>query len=125
MNANAAQNFAILMSSRTVDKYIVNNVVVRYEMISLMQKNFGNYDEYTKNDKNMVYNSITLMGEYYNRYNRIISNTGENISDLGDALLEMLTKEIDQNLTNESKSIDIILAKLILSQVIYYFYIHT
>ena len=115
---DAALKFALLFSSRNFDSLAMNDIKVRCKMLNILQTNFSNAERYRKDDKNRLYNSITLLGEYYHR---VRLADGSPISILCESLLGLLTQEIntDNNVeeTNDGLTIDLKLAKLILSQV--------
>lgn len=80
-------------------------------------------DNIKENNLNHFYNSITLLGEYYHRTR---TSNNQPITVLGQALLDLLIKELIISLqrysTDSNFNIDPKFAKLILTQVCKCFY---
>ncbi|TDG51703.1 hypothetical protein AWZ03_001763 [Drosophila navojoa] len=110
LDAETALKFALLFSSRNFDALAMNETKVRSAMLKILETNYINADAYRQHDKNRLYNSITLLGEYYNRV-RLANNAP--ITILGDSLLTLLTREIN----DVSVVMSTRLARLVLSQI--------
>ncbi|XP_037814141.1 probable serine/threonine-protein kinase clkA isoform X1 [Lucilia sericata] len=109
-DGETALKFALLFASHNFDVLAMKETKVRTAMLTLLQKNFVNAENYRLHDRERLYNSITLLGEYYHRV-RLADNSPINI--LGESLLGLLIREI-----KEEKNVnDVKLAKLILSQI--------
>lgn len=109
-DAETALKFALLFSSRNFDALAMKETKVRSAMLKILETNFINADAYRLHDKNRLYNSITLLGEYYHRV-RLADNAP--ITILGDSLLNLLTREIN----DVSVVMSTRLARLVLSQI--------
>ncbi|KAH8297196.1 hypothetical protein KR044_006244, partial [Drosophila immigrans] len=109
-DAETALKFALLFSSRNFDALAMKETKVRSAMLKILETNFINADAYRQHDKNRLYNSITLLGEYYHRV-RLADNAP--ITILGDSLLNLLTREIN----DISVVMSTRLARLVLSQI--------
>lgn len=109
-DAETALKFALLFSSRNFDALAMKETKVRSAMLKILETNFINADAYRQHDKNRLYNSITLLGEYYHRV-RLADNAP--ITILGDSLLNLLTREIN----DISVVMNTRLARLVLSQI--------
>ncbi|XP_030371160.1 GATA zinc finger domain-containing protein 14 [Scaptodrosophila lebanonensis] len=109
-DGDTALKFALLFSSRNFDALAMKETKVRSAMLKILETNFINADAYREHDKNRLYNSITLLGEYYHRV-RLADNAP--ITILGESLLNLLTREINDT----SVVINTRLARLILSQI--------
>lgn len=109
-DAETALKFALLFSSRNFDALAMKETKVRSAMLKILETNFINADAYRQHDKNRLYNSITLLGEYYHRV-RLADNAP--ITILGDSLLNLLTREIN----DVSVVMNTRLARLVLSQI--------
>lgn len=109
-DAETALKFALLFSSRNFDALAMNETKVRSAMLKILETNYINADAYRQHDKNRLYNSITLLGEYYNRV-RLANHAP--ITILGDSLLTLLTREIN----DVSVVMSTRLARLVLSQI--------
>lgn len=109
-DAETALKFALLFASRNFDALAMKATKVRTAMLTLLQKNFVESENYRAQNRDRLYNSITLLGEYYHRV-RLADNSP--ITILGESLLGLLTREV-----SEDKNVnDVKLAKLILSQI--------
>lgn len=106
---NTSIKFALLFSSRFFDSLAMNSLKVRSKMMSLLEMNYQQSQQYFREDKRRLYNSITLLGECFHR---IRTSQNDPIHILGKSLLNLLTKTI-----NEDAYIDQALARVILSQV--------
>ncbi|KAH8272895.1 hypothetical protein KR018_008409 [Drosophila ironensis] len=102
--------FALLFSSRNFDALAMKETKVRSAMLKILETNFLNADTYRVHDKNRLYNSITLLGEYYHRV-RLADNAP--ITILGESLLDLLTRELNDT----SIVVSTRLARLVLSQI--------
>lgn len=109
-DAETALKFALLFSSRNFDALAMKETKVRSAMLKILETNYINADAYRQHDKNRLYNSITLLGEYYHRV-RLADNAP--ITILGDSLLNLLTREINDVTVVMSTR----LARLVLSQI--------
>ncbi|XP_034651024.1 uncharacterized protein LOC117890343 [Drosophila subobscura] len=109
-DSDTALKFALLFSSRNFDALAMNSTKVRSSMLKILETNFINADAYRVRDKNRLYNSITLLGEYYHRV-RLADNAP--ITILGESLLNLLTRELNDT----AVVINTRLARLVLSQI--------
>ncbi|XP_073848585.1 uncharacterized protein isoform X2 [Musca autumnalis] len=109
-DGETALKFALLFASRNFDALAMKETKVRTAMLTLLQKNFVNSENYRLYDRERLYNSIILLGEYYHRV-RLADNAP--ITILGESLLSLLIREI-----SEEKNVNNVkLVKLILSQI--------
>nr|NP_611304.1 uncharacterized protein Dmel_CG5726 [Drosophila melanogaster]AAF57731.1 uncharacterized protein Dmel_CG5726 [Drosophila melanogaster]AAN71349.1 RE28271p [Drosophila melanogaster]AOQ10633.1 CG5726-RA [synthetic construct] len=109
-DGDTALKFALLFSSRNFDALAMKETKVRSAMLKILETNFLNADAYRLHDKNRLYNSITLLGEYYHRV-RLADNTP--ITILGESLLDLLTRELNDT----SVVLGTRIARLVLSQI--------
>lgn len=106
---NTSIKFALLFSSRFFDSLAMNALKVRSKMMSLLETNYQQAQQYLREDNRRLYNSITLLGECFHR---IRTSQNEPIHILGKSLLSLLIKTI-----KEDAYIDSTLARVILSQI--------
>ncbi|XP_017044725.1 transcription factor mef2A [Drosophila ficusphila] len=109
-DGDTALKFALLFSSRNFDALAMKETKVRSAMLKILETNFLNADTYRMHDKNRLYNSITLLGEYYHRV-RLADNAP--ITILGESLLDLLTRELNDT----SVVLGTRIARLVLSQI--------
>ncbi|XP_017078876.1 uncharacterized protein LOC108112979 [Drosophila eugracilis] len=109
-DGDTALKFALLFSSRNFDALAMKETKVRSAMLKILETNFLNADTYRVHDKNRLYNSITLLGEYYHRV-RLADNAP--ITILGESLLDLLTRELNDT----SVVLGTRIARLVLSQI--------
>jgi len=109
-DGDTALKFALLFSSRNFDALAMKETKVRSAMLKILETNFLNADTYRLHDKNRLYNSITLLGEYYHRV-RLADNAP--ITILGESLLDLLTRELNDT----SVVLGTRIARLVLSQI--------
>lgn len=119
-NARALEDEEFILSlvsvitSRQLESFTVNGKVLRHAMLSVLQKNFQNADNYKRDNMNKFYNSIRLLGEYFNRA-RLPSGSAINI--IGQSMLNLINVELEKELRNICHLKSDEFARLVLSQV--------
>lgn len=103
-----------VITSRQLESFTANGKNLRHAMLSILQKNFQNADNFKRDNMMKFYNSIKLLGEYFNKAR--LSN-GVPINIIGQSLLNLINVELEKELRNicHLKTDDF--AKLVLSQV--------
>lgn len=107
-------SFAVVITSRQLDSFVVNGKNLRHAMLSILQKNFQNADNFKRDNMEKFYNSIKLLGEYFNKAR--LSN-GVPINIIGQSLLNLINVELEKELRNICHLKNELFAKLVLSQV--------
>lgn len=107
-------SFAVVITSRPLDSFNVNGKNLRHAMLSILQKNFQNADNFKRDNMEKFYNSIKLLGEYFNKAR--LSN-GVPINIIGQSLLNLINVELEKELRNICHLKNEHFAKLVLSQV--------
>lgn len=103
-----------VITSRQLESFIVNGKVLRHAMLSILQKNFQNADNFKRDNMEKFYNSIKLLGEYFNKARL---QNGFPINIIGQSLLNLLNVELEKELRNICHLKNDHFAKLVLSQV--------
>lgn len=113
---NFIQSVVAFITSRQMDSFSVNGKILRHSMVSILQKNFQNADNFKRDNMSKFYNSIKLLGEYFNKAR--LSN-GFPINIIGQSLLNLINIELEKELRNicHLKTPNDEFAKLVLSQV--------
>lgn len=107
-------SLASVITSRQLESFTVNGKNLRHAMLSILQKNFQNGDNFKRENMSRFYNSIRLLGEYFNKAR--LSN-GVPINIIGQSLLNLLNVELEKELRNICHLKHDEFAKLVLSQV--------
>lgn len=108
-------SLVFVITSRQLDSFSVNGKVVRHAMLSVLQKNFQNADNFKRNHMEKFYNSIRLLGEYFNKAR--LSNGNVPINIIGQSLLNLINVELEKELRNICHLKNDNFSKLVLSQV--------
>lgn len=107
-------SLVFVITSRQMDSFMVNGKILRHAMVSILQKNFQNADNFKRDNMEKFYNSIKLLGEYFNKAR--LSN-GVPINIIGQSLLNLINVELEKELRNICHLKGEDFAKLVLSQV--------
>ena len=107
-------SLVIVITSRQLDSFSVNGKLLRHAMLSILQKNFQNADNFKRDHMEKFYNSIKLLGEYFNKAR--LSN-GVPINIIGQSLLNLINVELEKELRNICHLKNDDFARLVLSQV--------
>lgn len=103
-----------VITSRQLDSFSVNGKLLRHAMLSILQKNFQNADNFKRDNMQKFYNSIKLLGEYFNKARL---QNGVPINIIGQSLLNLLNVELEKEVRNICHLKNDHFAKLVLSQV--------
>lgn len=120
INARALQDEEFILSlvmvitSVQCASFSVNGKILRHAMMSLLQKNFQNADNFKREDPSKLYNSIRLLGEFYNKAKL---QNGSPINIIGQSMLNIMNVELEKELRNICHFKQDDFAKMILSQV--------
>lgn len=111
---NFTNSLVFFITSRQMDSFSVNGKILRHSMVSILQKNFQNSDNFKRDNMEKFYNSVKLLGEYFNKAR--LSN-GVPINIIGQSLLNLINVELEKELRNICHLKGDDFAKLVLSQV--------